>query len=129
MSRAASGRRAGTKGERRATGAAPGERAPAEWTFLTNHAHVLIFLAREPESTLRRVAQAVGITERAVQRIVAELAEAGFLSRRRAGRRNAYEIHAGLALRHPIESHRTVRELLQLVNRGPEGGRARRAER
>jgi DNA-binding Lrp family transcriptional regulator len=80
---------------------------------------VLIYLAREPEATLRRVAEAVGITERAVQRIVAELEEAGFLSRRREGRRNVYEIHAGLALRHPIESHRTVEELLQLVNEGP----------
>jgi predicted transcriptional regulator len=91
----------------------------AEWTFLTNHAHVLIYLEREPGATLRRVAEAAGITERAVQRIVAELEEAGFLSRSRQGRRNVYAIHAGLPLRHPIESHRTVDDLLTLVNEGP----------
>jgi hypothetical protein len=102
----------------RGRGATPGKLA-AEWTFLTNHAHVLIYLEREADATLRRVAEAAGITERAVQRIVAELEEAGFLSRSRQGRRNVYAIHAGLPLRHPIESHRTVEDLLALVNEGP----------
>jgi shikimate kinase len=88
----------------------------ADWTLLTNHAHVLIYLARQPDVTLRRVADAVGITERAVQRIVAELEQAGILSRLRSGRRNVYEIHAELPLRHPIESHRTVQDLLDFVN-------------
>lgn len=86
------------------------------WTFLTNHSHVLICLAREPEILLRDVAVQVGITERAVQRIVADLETAGYLTRVRAGRRNHYEINANLPLRHPIEAHRTVGILLALVN-------------
>ena len=77
----------------------------APWTFLTNHSHVLLCLAREPEQTLRNVAVCVGITERAVQRIVADLEEAAILTRSRDGRRNRYEVHAGQPLRHAIEAH------------------------
>ena len=87
----------------------------AGWTFLTNHAHVLICLAREPELTLRAVALKVGITERAVQRIVAELEGAGVLHRTRDGRRNRYEIVLQVPLRHELEAHRTVGDLLSLV--------------
>lgn len=90
--------------------------APA-WTFLTNHAHVLLCLARDPEVRLRDVAVAVGITERAVQRIVAELSEAGYVTVERAGRRNQYAIHPQKPLRHPIERHRTVAALIDLVRR------------
>jgi len=91
------------------------ETPAASWTFLTNHGHVLLCLARDPETRLRDVAVAVGVTERAVQRIVADLEQAGYLARRREGRRNRYEIHADQPLRHPIESHQAVRSLILLV--------------
>ena len=89
--------------------------AVAGWTFLTNHTHVLVCLARDPQARLRDVAQAVGITERAVQKIVAELEEGGVLTRERDGRRNSYEIHRSGRLRHPLEAHRTVGDLLAAV--------------
>ncbi|ADE54476.1 helix-turn-helix transcriptional regulator [Coraliomargarita akajimensis] len=85
------------------------------WTFFSNHAHVLICLARNPEQPLREVALAVGITERAVQRIVAELEVAGYLSHERIGRQNSYRIHGALELRHPLEAHRTIGDLLDVV--------------
>lgn len=89
------------------------------WTFLTNHAHVLLCLAQDPEQLLRDTAQRVGITERAVQRIVSELEEAGYLDRQREGRRNRYHVHADRPLRHPIEQHRTIASLLELVEPEP----------
>ncbi|TWT87136.1 hypothetical protein Mal64_26710 [Pseudobythopirellula maris] len=85
------------------------------WTFLSNHAHVLILLHSEADLVLRQVAQRIGITERAVQRIVRELEEGGYLRRERVGRRNRYQIAKRMPLRHPIESHRTVDQLLELV--------------
>ncbi len=85
------------------------------WTFLTNHSHVLICLAREPDLRLRDVAGRVGITERAVQRIVADLEEAAILTRSRDGRRNRYEVHTGQTLRHSIEAHCTIGDLLKIV--------------
>lgn len=95
----------------------------ASWTFLTNHAHVLVCLVENPEARMREVAARVGITERAVQRIVAELEEAGYLSRMREGRANRYIVHDDLYLRHPVESHCTIAELIEMVV-----GRRRRAE-
>lgn len=89
--------------------------AVSDWTFLSNHSHVLICLARDPETRMRDVADKVGITERAVQRIVQELVDYGVLTRIRNGRRNSYEIHSDLHLRHPVEAKRTVRELLDMV--------------
>ena len=86
-----------------------------EWTFLSNHAHVLVCIATEPELLLREVAHRVGITERAVQRIVADLEEGGYLSRSREGRRNRYEVHGNRPLRHSVESHREVGVLLNLI--------------
>jgi DNA-binding transcriptional ArsR family regulator len=88
--------------------------APA-WTFLTNHAHVLLSVAKDPAARVRDLAAAVGITERAVQRILAELEEAGYLTREREGRRNCYEVCGDLPLRHPVEQHRRVAELLALA--------------
>lgn len=88
------------------------------WTFLTNHAHVLILLAGDPEMLLREVAQTVGITERAVQKIVAELESGGVLTREREGRRNRYEIHREIPLRHPIEAHRKVGHILSAILAG-----------
>ena len=89
------------------------EEAPA-WTFLTNHAHVLICISQEPEILMRELAGRVGITERAVHRIVAELEEGGYLHRERDGRRNRYEVDGSLPLRHAIEAHRSVGDLLKL---------------
>ena len=87
----------------------------ADWTFLTNHAHVMVCLRRDPTARMRDVATAVGITERAAQRIVSELEEAGYLSRDREGRRNRYTLHTGLPLRHPLEGSHTSGELLDLL--------------
>jgi len=87
------------------------------WTFLTNHSHVLICLDRDPHVRLRDVAEEVGITERAVQRIVHDLEEAGVITRRREGRRNVYRINTDGHLRHPLEADHTVGELLAMVNR------------
>ncbi len=97
-----------------------GERG-RDWTFLSNHTHVLLCLAADPDVLLRSVAQQVGITERAVQLIVADLAEAGYITRVRVGRRNHYAIEPRGSLRHPLESHRTIEVLLQIV-REPGGG-------
>lgn len=94
---------------------ADAERAATSWTFLTNHAHVLLCLARDPAVRLRDVAQSVGITERAVQRIVHDLDEAGYIDITKEGRRNSYTVHRELHLRHPIERHRRVKSLLDLV--------------
>jgi Mn-dependent DtxR family transcriptional regulator len=85
------------------------------FTFLSNHSHVLICLAGEPRARMRDVAERVGITERAVQKIVAELEEAGVLHHERDGRRNVYSIDRRARLRHPVESHRTVGDLLSMV--------------
>lgn len=85
------------------------------WTFLTNHAHVLAVLHADPEKVLRKVAMEVGITERAVQRIVQDLEEEGFIHRERVGRQNRYRILKGQALRHPIEAHRKIGDLLKLI--------------
>jgi len=86
-----------------------------DWTFLTNHAHVLLCIAAEPEVLMRDVAIRVGITERAVQRIISELQAAGYIERVRTGRRNHYQVRPDLPLRHPIERHRNIEALLYLV--------------
>lgn len=75
----------------------------ADWTFLSNYAHVLFCIAEHAEIRLRDIAERVGITERAVQRIVADLEKAGYLSRSREGRRNRYKVHEERPLRHAIE--------------------------
>ena len=96
----------------------------SSWTFLTNHAHVLLCITRDPGIRLRDVASEVQITERAAQRIVAELVETGYISRSREGRRNHYEVHGDLPLRHPLERHHEIGELLELL-----GGEAPAATR
>ncbi|MEI8095702.1 MAG: winged helix-turn-helix domain-containing protein [Spirochaetales bacterium] len=82
------------------------------WTFFTNHTHVLVSLARNPEAPLRLIAQQLGLTERAVQRIVGELEAAGVLERHKEGRQNRYNLHFEVALRHPLESHRKIGDVL-----------------
>lgn len=84
----------------------------AHWTFLTNHAHVLLCVAENPNVRLREVATLVGITERAAQRIVSELEEAGYLERERDGRRNVYRLNPDLPLRHPLDRDHHIGELL-----------------
>lgn len=91
----------------------------ADWTFLTNHAHVLLCVAQDPDMRLRDVSDAVGITERAAQRIVAELGQAGYLERIRDGRRNRYRLNRDLPLRHPLERDHAVGEILEVLTRAP----------
>lgn len=88
---------------------------PHTWTFLTNHAHVLLALARRTDARLRDVADEVGITERAAQAIVHDLVEEGYLTRRRVGRRNQYTIDMRRPLRHPMEKRHKIGELLDLL--------------
>ncbi|MDE3201241.1 MAG: winged helix-turn-helix transcriptional regulator [Acidobacteriota bacterium] len=88
----------------------------ASWTFLSNHAHVLLCIARDAEVRMRDLAAMVGITERAVQRIIDDLAQAGYIDIERDGRRNRYRINGKLKLRHPVEEHCEVAELIVLVN-------------
>ena len=85
------------------------------WTFLTNHAHVLLCLVTSPSMLMREVAREVGITERAVQRIIADLREEGYLKPHREGRRNTYEINTERHLKHPIEEHRRIADLIELI--------------
>lgn len=87
----------------------------SNWTFLTNHSHVLLCIARDPDLRLRDIADAVGITERAVHRIVTDLTEAGYIDVTRDGRCNVYDIHPEKSLRHPIESHRKLADIIRLV--------------
>ncbi len=97
------------------------------WTFLTNHAHVLVCIARDPGIRLRDVAERVGITERATQGIVSDLVEAGYVSRTRVGRRNHYAVQDDLPLRHPLEHEQAVGSLLQVVTPTPTRRARRRA--
>jgi DNA-binding transcriptional ArsR family regulator len=89
--------------------------AGRHWTFLSNHGHVLVCLAKDPEARLRDVAVAVGITERAVQKIVSDLEAGGVVERVREGRRNHYRLFLDRPMRHPIEAHCSIGELLAMV--------------
>ncbi|MCH7510046.1 MAG: winged helix-turn-helix transcriptional regulator [Proteobacteria bacterium] len=86
------------------------------WTFFSNNAHVLVCLTQMFQPTTREIAIRVGITERAVQRILTRLVEAGVLKIKKSGRRNCYELDLQRQLRHPLESHKTIGEFLQLIN-------------
>ncbi|MEM9056970.1 MAG: winged helix-turn-helix domain-containing protein [Pseudomonadota bacterium] len=85
------------------------------WTFFSNYTHVLVCLAENRHARLRDVAVRVGITERTALRLVAQLVDAGILVREKEGRRNSYRIKLDSHLRHPIEAHCTVGELLEIV--------------
>ncbi|MER7195775.1 helix-turn-helix transcriptional regulator [Streptomyces flaveolus] len=91
------------------------DRERRQWTFLTNHARVLHFVARNPTSRLQEVATACRITERTAQRIVADLEQTGYLSRERVGQRNEYTVNLDTPLRHPAETGLSVRDLLNLL--------------
>lgn len=86
------------------------------WVFLTNHAHVLLCVARDPEARTRDIAEQVGITERATQRILADLVAEGYVTRAKVGRRNRYTINRRGRLRHPIFRHLTIGPLLEILN-------------
>ncbi len=90
------------------------ERTRPDWTFLTNHAHVLLCITMDPEIRQRDIARLVGITERAAQKIVSELEEGGYVQRERVGRRNRYEVNVDIPLRHPLESRHSIGELLRI---------------
>ena len=98
------------------------------WTFLSNHGHVLVSLARDPDTRTRDVAEAVGITERAVQQIVHDLVEQGYVEKMRVGRRNRYTIVREAHLRHQQVSRVTLGELLDLLV-PPTPARSRRPSR
>jgi hypothetical protein len=85
------------------------------WSFLTNHARVLLCIAQDPGARLRDIGEAVGITERAAHRIVAELTDAGYVSRRRVGRRNHYTIQSQLPLPDPLARGQRVGDLLAIL--------------
>ena len=90
------------------------------WTFLSNHTHVLICIAQQPTIRLRDIAEKVGITERAVQKIVLELEEVGAIQRTKTGRRNNYSINQACPLRHEVERHTNIGAILDLIVERPE---------
>lgn len=94
------------------------QRHDPEWTFLSNHSHVLYCIAFYPEIRIRDIAAMVEITERAVQRIVVDLERGGYLKRERVGRQNQYRLKRGLHLRHPLERHVEVGRLLTMLQSG-----------
>ena len=87
----------------------------ADFQFLTNHAHALLCVAKDPGARLRDIAECVGVTERAAHRIVCELEAEGYLTRHRLGRRNFYEVHPELPLRHELERDVSVGALLDVL--------------
>ncbi len=85
------------------------------WTYLTNHTHLLVVLSRDPDARIRDMAERVGITQRAVQRILGELIDAGVLLVEKRGRRNHYSVNLDHHLRHPLEQGHDLRELLSIL--------------
>lgn len=90
----------------------------SSWTFLTNHGHVMVCVARDPEARITDIAERVGIGERAAQSILNDLVDGGYLTRERIGRRNRYEVNPELALRHPLEAEHQVGELIAALTPG-----------
>jgi predicted transcriptional regulator len=83
-----------------------------EWTFLTNHGRLLAYIAKHPQSTAQGIAQEAGLSIRAVQKIITDLEEGGYLARHREGRRNRYTINPGMPMRHPLERDHSVGDVL-----------------
>jgi hypothetical protein len=98
------------------------------WRFMTNHAHVLECIAADPTARLRDIAASVGITERTAAQIVTDLERAGYLTKARNGRRNHYEVHDELPLRHPLHRHHTVGDLIGFLE-GPAATRPGRSSK
>jgi predicted transcriptional regulator len=91
-------------------------RPPGTWGFLTNHAHVLLCIARDPQSRARDIAEQVGITERAAQRILADLIAEGYVTRTKVGRRNQYKVNLRGQLRHPVFRNLSIGPLIEVLN-------------
>jgi len=88
-----------------------------DWVFLTNHALVLSYITRHSRMTARELADAIGITERAIRKIIADLLEAGYISKKKVGRRNRYRVNSDLPLRHPSHRETAVGDLLDALGR------------
>jgi predicted ArsR family transcriptional regulator len=97
----------------------------SKWTLFSNHGHVLVCLARDPEARLRDVAVDVGITERAVQKIVRDLKDGNMVSVTKIGRRNYYRIHNKKSLRHDLEAHSTLSDLANIIDKDPGKGKGK----
>ncbi len=93
------------------------------WRFLSNHTQVLLCLARDPNSRFRDLAERVGITERAAQRIVADLIASGYVESEKVGRRNRYVVNRGIEMRHPAQSGHEIGELLEFLQTADEADR------
>ena len=87
-----------------------------EWTFLSNHGHVLVHLSRFPDSRIRDIAETVGITDRSAQAILADLEDAGYVTKSKVGRRNSYKVNPGLKFRHPSEAGKPISSLLKIFS-------------
>lgn len=87
---------------------------PKDWTFLSNHGHVLVQLHRDPQIRIRDLANLVGVTERRAQAIVTDLENAGYITITRVGRRNVYKVNSALKFRHPNESGKSIGSLLKI---------------
>lgn len=93
--------------------------ASGDWTFLSNHGHVLVCLAKDPNARMRDVAAAVGVTERAVQQIVRDLVDGGYVEKTKAGRRNRYQVVRSAHFRHPLEGDVSLGAFVRLVTARP----------
>ncbi len=87
-----------------------------QWTFLSNHGHVLIYLARNPEARIREISDAIGITERSALGIISDLESEGYISVEKVGRRNKYRVNSKLKFRHSMESHKNIGALIKIFS-------------
>ncbi len=88
-----------------------------QWTFLSNHGHVILFLSHNPEATVREISVQVGITERAVLKIIADLSQDGYVIINKIGRNNTYRINANKTLRHPLEKNCKIERFVNLISK------------
>lgn len=89
----------------------------SNWTFLTHHGHILVALVQNPDQTIDELATKIGITSRAVSGIMNDLVEAGFVEKKKVGRKNLYVIHADTPMRHPVNQMVSVADLLALFTK------------
>ncbi len=106
-----------------------GKEEPQRWSLLTPHAHVLLCIARDPDTRVREIAESVGISERGAHQIVADLVDAGYVKRARVGRRNHYAIEERTTLKHGPVRHRRVGSIVALLEPEPAGKTKKDARR